>query len=252
MPSTTTTITTARISVVLTSARSAPTPAARWSVLPALHLVGPARASRRPAPARPDVDQRQVQAGGAAGQADQALRGAQRHDRRAAVELAHAQVHQRGDAQRVADAGAAPVTSVKRSPTPHAQVAASSRPTMASPGPSRAAGHHLAAQAHDAVVAVELDAHQRDRARGLAALRQPGAATIGDTAATRGGASSVGTSACQLAMERGRCARGCVCCRAVAAGAGGSTAAARVVSGLMRDVGLRAQRLVQRVAAAAR
>ena len=43
---------------------------------------------------------------------------------------------------------------------------------------------------------------------------------MGDTAATSGMASSRGIKAPQLAMDRGRCARGSVCCRLMAPDAG--------------------------------
>jgi len=80
MPSTTTTITTLRISVVATVwALSADT---NWALFPAaLDLVGELLAQflRQPA-RRPDVADRQVQPGHAAGQPQHALRCAQRND----------------------------------------------------------------------------------------------------------------------------------------------------------------------------
>ncbi|WP_413894549.1 hypothetical protein, partial [Candidatus Skiveiella danica] len=49
----------------------------------------------------PDVGHRQVQVRSAAGQSLQVLRGAQGHDHGAAVEVLHAQVHQRGHTRSV-------------------------------------------------------------------------------------------------------------------------------------------------------
>jgi hypothetical protein len=141
--------------------------------LPALHLVGQLAAQFvRQRLRAPHVAQPEVQAGGAARQAQHVLRGAQRHQHRAAIEVLHAQVDDRGHAHRVAhvaglhgEAIAGPHAEVVR------QLATNDRLARSQP---RLAGDHLRAQADDAVVAVQLDPQQRDRLAGFTAQREAG------------------------------------------------------------------------------
>ena len=137
--------------------------------LPEVAAVSPMVAGAGLALRGPHVDQREVEVGGATGQAHQALRGAQRHDDGAPVELAHAEIDQRGDAQRVADIAGDDADAVAHA---HAEVdgGVAADDAFARPEP-RHAVDHLGSQVHDAVVAVEVDADQRDRFRGLAAQR---------------------------------------------------------------------------------
>ena len=133
------------------------------ALLPALDLVGElALQLSRQGLGHPNVLEGQVQLGDSTGQRQQALRGTQRHDHGAPVQVFHAQVHQRGHAHRVADCSAH-TARLHREAVAHAhpqvlrQLAAYHRLAWRQP---RTAADDLGAQAHHTVIAVQFHPHE--------------------------------------------------------------------------------------------
>jgi hypothetical protein len=140
---------------------------------------------------------------------EQGLRGAQRHEHRAAIEVAHAQVDDAGDRERVGHRrvgfrGDEPEPVAQREAQVLCEVLADDRLAGLH---AVLAGDELLVDGHDPVVTLGLDAEQGDRFGCIAADREAGPRRHRRHRGDLGFACSARSSACHWSIERSRCAR---------------------------------------------